>query len=126
MVQGGGITLVRTTHSAAWYFTTYEALKRRGEEGSGGGAILSPLVTMLAGGAAGVVATLSSHPLDVIKSVVQSRQHPCTWSDAVATLCRSHGRWGWAVRGLFPSLARGAVINAVNFLVYEQVAEALG
>lgn len=120
---GTSVTLLRTVHSCGWYFTSFEVAKRE----LGGETQLHPVAaTLIAGGIAGSVGAVSSYPLDVLKSYIQSLPLPQDprrdgTIRAAATVLYKHHGWGWLSRGLAATLARAALINAVNFCVYDTV-----
>ena len=103
------------------YFSTFESLKRRLGVGR--------LATAVAGGCAGCAGYLCTYPLDVLKSAAMAAPPGAPASDvAMAAIARrlraEHGgSWRWLLRGLGPTLARGFVINAVNFVAFEWVLE---
>ena len=109
--------VARQAPAAAVYFSSFEAFKRK----------LGPGIpaTAVAGGLAGCAAYLCTYPLDVLKSAIMAR--PAGTSDAdtrmLAVARRLQAEHGgsvrWLARGLVPTLARGFVINAVNFTLYE-------
>jgi len=110
-------TLLRQVPSGAVYFSSFEAFKRRlGDSG---------LATGVAGGCAGCVGYLVTYPLDVLKSSIMAASPgtssvSCSMVSVARRLQAENGRqWMW--RGLGPTLARGFVINAVNFAVFEWV-----
>ena len=96
---------------------------------------------MAAGGCAGVLYTAATHPIDTVKSLVQtdSIENPRYrgfldgWRQVLAQGGGHGGGGGGGVkgflglyRGLSPAIARAFVGNSVLFLTYESVLDALG
>lgn len=96
-----------------------------------------------AGGCAGVLYTAATHPIDTVKSLVQTdsietpryRGFLDGWRQVLAQGGRHGGdsKGGGGVkgflglyRGLSPAIARAFVGNSVLFLTYESVLDALG
>jgi len=92
-----------------------------------------------AGGCAGVLYTAATHPLDTVKSLIQTdsidspryRGFLDGWRQAVGH--RGNRGDGGGVkgflglyRGLSPAIARAFVGNSVLFLTYESVLDAIG
>jgi solute carrier family 25 (mitochondrial carnitine/acylcarnitine transporter), member 20/29 len=117
LYRGWWPTVARQAPAAAVYFSSFEALKRR----LGGGTA----ATALAGGFAGCAGYLCTYPLDVLKSAAMAAPPGSQPADVrmAAIARRLHaehgGSWRWLVRGLGPTLARGFIINAVNFSAFE-------
>ncbi|CBN77199.1 conserved unknown protein [Ectocarpus siliculosus] len=149
------------------YFGSYELCKQAlggrstgGAVGSGGGgapgderqqqhqeqAGIGPIVA--AGGCAGVLYTVATHPIDTVKSLVQTdsikapryRGFLDGWRQALAQGRRRHGvgRGDGAgavggvkaflglYRGLSPAIARAFLGNSALFVTYESVLDVLG
>ena len=119
--RGWWPTVCRQAPAAAVYFSSFETLKRA----LGGGAA----ATALAGGCAGCAGYLCTYPLDVLKSAAMAAPPGTPPAEvsmaAVARRLRAEhgGSFRWLARGLGPTLARGFVINAVNFVAFEWVLE---
>lgn len=89
-----------------------------------------------AGGCAGVLYTAATHPVDTVKSLVQTdsietpryRGFLDGWRQVLAQGGGHGGVKGFLglYRGLSPALARAFVGNSVLFLTYESVLDALG
>ena len=115
---------MRQTLSSPVYFGSYEVLKRAADASSDERRT-GALATMMCGGVAGVSAYASTYPFDILKSYAHAAP-PGTPAPEVRMLAvgrqmrREYGR-GWFVRGIGPTLGRAFVINAVNFIVYEEV-----
>lgn len=65
----------------------------------------------IAGIAAGIAQALTGHPLDTIKTRVQSGA-----AKTIREAFQQRGLWV----GLIPCLARAAITNSIGFYVYEQ------
>jgi hypothetical protein len=125
LLRGWWPTVWRQTLSSPVYFGSYEVLKRAADGSSGEQRRSGVLATMMCGGVAGVSAYASTYPLDILKSYAHAAP-PGTPPAEVRMLAvarqmrREYGR-GWFFRGMGPTLGRAFVINAVNFIVYEEV-----
>jgi hypothetical protein len=123
LLRGWWPTVWRQTLSSPVYFGSYEVLKRAADGSSGERS--GALATMMCGGVAGVSAYASTYPFDILKSYAHAAP-PGTPAPEVRMLTvarqmrREYGR-GWFFRGIGPTLGRAFVINAVNFIVYEEV-----
>ncbi|CAM9618708.1 unnamed protein product [Hapterophycus canaliculatus] len=132
------------------YFGSYEICKQQaftGESaGTGAGAErdgqaeqarpgVGPIVA--AGGCAGVMYTAVTHPIDTVKSLLQTDSMKAPryrgfldgWRQVLAPRSGgSGGRKGFLglYRGLSPAIARAFVGNSILFLTYENVLDALG
>lgn len=140
---GGAVTSVRDSFGYAWYFWTYELMKR---------LLLSrqadpfleptPKDVLIAGGVAGVVTWASVFPLDVVKTRLQTQS--MVLDEAVTPLlAREHGltaqRSSWQItkdiarteglkgfyRGIGVCSLRAFIVNAAQFFVYEQIMKIL-
>jgi hypothetical protein len=80
---------------------------------------------IIAGGCAGVAYVLSSYPLDVIKSVIQTSAEPLTIRQAVSRIMRTNGARGFAA-GLAPGILRAIPAASSTFVTYEFVRTRLG
>ena len=127
--QGLGVTVARNAVGVSAYFYFYEAARLRFAAGAPV-STLSPGAVMVAGGLGGLGYWVLCYPLDIVKTAVQT--------DAIAPAARKYAGaldaaaklWaeGGARRftaGLAPCLARAFPANAVGFLVYEAVKNAL-
>jgi len=117
LFRGWWPTVVRQVPSGAIFFSVFEALKRVFGDGA--------LATAAAGGCAGCAGYLCTYPLDVLKSAAMAAPPGTQPTDvsmlAVARRLRAEhgGSARWALRGLVPTLARGFVINATSFAIFE-------
>jgi hypothetical protein len=117
LFTGGTATVLRQTPSAAIYYTSYAAF-----EDSLRCHASRDVSALLAGGLAGVASCALTHPIDVVKSVMQGSsgvKGGCSISETVMHLNRVHGG-KWFVRGIAPTLLRAFVVNAVNFALFER------
>jgi solute carrier family 25 (mitochondrial carnitine/acylcarnitine transporter), member 20/29 len=117
LFRGWWPTVIRQVPSSAIFFSVFEALKRVLGDGA--------LATAAAGGCAGCAGYLCTYPLDVLKSAAMAAPPGTQPADvsmqAVAQRLRAEhgGSARWALRGLVPTLARGFVINATSFAIFE-------
>lgn len=122
--RGWWPTVWRQCLSAPVYFGSYEALKRVTDANASGSGSTAVLVTMLCGGIAGVSAYASTYPFDIIKNCAHAAPPGTPSADVtmLAVVRRMRHEHGprWYFRGMTPTLGRAFVINAVNFLVYEE------
>lgn len=95
---GFRLTLLRETASCGIYFGVYDWMRKREHS------------VPVAGGVAGMSCWGCLHPLDTVKTRVQSGQ-ALDWRTAM----KEGGLW----RGVSASLLRAGVVNAVGFTVYE-------
>lgn len=126
--KGMGATLAREMPANGIYFGAYESMKRRlagpgkSTEGLGSGSL------MMAGGVAGVGFWGTVYPIDVIKTRLQTdsdtRPRYRGMADCARKIVAAEGA-GALYRGVGPCLARAFPANAVTFLVFEWVKEAL-
>eukprot|EP00741_Cyanophora_paradoxa_P021351 tig00021348_g20610.t1 len=135
MFAGYGVTLLRDAPFAMIYFTSYELFKRAqgglraapADAPAGRAASDPELGTgnfLLAGAAAGVLASTCTSPLDVIKTRLQTqgmrqggRQY-AGLKDAVATIWREEGARGFT-RGLAARYLYIAPAASITFTAYE-------
>jgi solute carrier family 25 (mitochondrial carnitine/acylcarnitine transporter), member 20/29 len=114
------INTLREGVFCTFYFGVYETLKAFSS------SRLDPNLTVLASGAvAGIAGWTSSYPLDVIKSLVQTKRlGPPSPSTSAWSLARE--RWaamglrGFYV-GLMPSVIRAALVSSTRFYAFEFV-----
>ncbi|KAH9328492.1 hypothetical protein KI387_000600 [Taxus chinensis] len=137
-------TLVEIVPYAGLQFGTYDTFKRwikdwnqaGSMDKSGGGEGLSSSQLFLCGFAAGTVAKVVCHPLDVVKKRFQVeglRRHPRygapveektykgMW-DALSRIMKAEGLAG-LYKGILPSVIKSAPAGAVTFVVYEYTSD---
>ena len=123
LLRGWWPTVWRQTLSSPVYFGSYEVLKRAANEISGSNS--GPLATMMCGGVAGASAYASTYPIDILKSYAHAAPPGTAAAEvgmlAVARQMRQEYGPGWCFRGMGPTVGRAFVINAVNFIVFEEV-----
>ncbi|KAI8376307.1 mitochondrial carrier domain-containing protein [Radiomyces spectabilis] len=123
--RGLGITLLRDSPSYAFYFVTYEGLKRVFQSmKSDPNAELSTLDLLMAGGLAGFGAWIPAYPQDVIKSRIQNDVRIKSVSAAVRSLLREGGPRAF-FNGVGPTMARAFPANAATFFAYEMTMKAM-
>ena len=113
--RGMGATVLRETPSYGVYFATFEYLLQQQQH-----AQVSSLGLMMAGGIGGVLGWISTYPIDVAKTRIQSTGNSSTPS-TIACLTRAVREEGPAVlvRGLGATLIRAFPTNAAIFLAYK-------
>ncbi|CAM9641201.1 unnamed protein product [Scytosiphon promiscuus] len=151
--KGFSSMLLKESLGNTVYFGSYEICKQQafaaGSTGTRAGVEtdeqadqeqpgVGPIVA--AGGCAGVLYTAATHPVDTVKSLLQTdsigspryRGFLDGWRQALAQRSgRSGGGGGLKgflglYRGLSPAIARAFVGNSILFLTYENVLDALG
>jgi len=132
--QGQVATVFREFHGYGMYFMAYEALvQRQCRMANCARGDISTLNSALFGAAAGYSMWLTSYPLDVIKSRIQTDGLPSQsltrkysgFLDCAAQLWRAQGAKGF-FRGLTPTLIRSPFVNSATFVVFEQTMKLLG
>jgi len=125
LYRGITSTLVKDGPGYGFFFATYEYMKRRQRKNyqmEHGVEELPRLVesshVLLAGGTAGVVFGVLSHPIDVVKSTMQTdSSHKNTWE------CTKHiyrnGGFRAFLSGITPVAIRSFPAQAIGFFVYE-------
>ncbi|KAJ1730937.1 Mitochondrial carrier protein ymc2 [Coemansia biformis] len=124
-------TLLRELNGYGMYFLAYEALVQRTIQATGRprSELPSPLVCLY-GAAAGFAMWLTSYPIDVVKSKMQTdgfgsaRTYQGT-IDCVQKIIKREGVRG-LFRGITPCLLRAAPANAATFVGFEMALRALG
>lgn len=123
-------TLMRDLPGYGVYFICYEAIKRQfsglsKDEGDAHGHGVGFVPIVLAGGAAGTIMHASVHPLDVIKSVIQTQPtengKPTLYKgvfDCIKQIYKVEG-WQGFTKGLLPTCLRAFPASAIGFVVYE-------
>lgn len=121
--QGYAATLARNVPANVAYFAFYEWMKKQLSQGAPNGEI-APLAILAAGGMAGAFYWISSFPIDVIKSRMQTdhldkaqRSYANMW-DCAKKMKAQYGfrsfYWGFA-----PCLLRAFPANGACFFTYE-------
>jgi hypothetical protein len=124
LMRGAVATIMRDTPTCGAYFASYEAVCTMWRTRDEADARCEPpvLVTLFAGGIAGLLSWSLALPLDVIKSRVQSTppQAPTPRiSDVAVALYAEAGLKGF-FKGALPCILRAVPVNAVTFLVYDK------
>ncbi|KXS20790.1 putative mitochondrial carrier protein [Gonapodya prolifera JEL478] len=122
LFRGLWVTIVRDTPSFAFYFWSYEMVKKaledRAAKTNGAPRELNVIELILAGGTAGICCWLPCIPQDVVKSRFQSND---TYRSSLEAMRDVYARKG--IRGFFkgvgPTLVRAFPANAATFLAYE-------
>lgn len=114
------------------YFLCYEVLNRlllslHGASPIDGGAASSQLSNIelaISGAVAGVLAWLSTFPIDCVKTRVQASTQPASIVSAVQEVWAESGFRGFW-RGVGPTVIRAIPVNATLFVVYEATKDTL-
>jgi solute carrier family 25 carnitine/acylcarnitine transporter 20/29 len=122
--QGYSATLAREIPAYAVYFGTYESLMGMSEKQYGDRKKIPIKNIILYGAFSGLMLWISTFPLDVVKSCMQSdniqnRKYP-TIISTTTTIFREKGIGGF-FKGLTPCLLRAPPINAATFFTFELV-----
>ncbi|KAH9241466.1 hypothetical protein K456DRAFT_1718156 [Colletotrichum gloeosporioides 23] len=132
LYRGQVVTLLREFHGYGIWFAAYEGLVRFVMERDGikERKEVSSWKIAICGGLAGEALWLGSHPLDVIKSKMQSDgygkdQKYANMRDAFKQTWRE-GKFRAMFRGLGPALLRAMPVSAGTFATAEMVRSALG
>ncbi|KAJ2514788.1 Mitochondrial carrier protein ymc2 [Coemansia sp. RSA 1939] len=125
-------TVIREFNGYGMYFLAYEALVQRkmAESGLARSELSSGLVCLY-GAAAGFAMWLTSYPIDVVKSKLQtdgfsaeSRKYSGS-IDCVRKIMKQEGVGGF-FRGITPCILRAAPANAATFVGFEMAMRVLG
>ncbi|KAJ2688718.1 Mitochondrial carrier protein ymc2 [Coemansia spiralis] len=130
--KGQVATVIREFNGYGMYFLAYEALVQRTMRQTGRRRDeLSSGLVCLYGAAAGFAMWLTSYPIDVIKSKLQTdgfaagaRKYNGT-IDCAQKIMRQEGVRGF-FRGITPCLLRAAPANAATFIGFEMAMRVLG
>ena len=124
--QGFWITCIRDVPAWGFYFWTYESLWRRFINTNDS---LSKIyfVKIIAGGLAGWADFLPTYCFDVVKTVIQTDKSSQTPKviDTIITLYRTEGI-RWFFKGVFPTCVLAFPLNAIVFIVYDEIILVLG
>ncbi|KAJ2776724.1 mitochondrial ornithine carrier protein [Coemansia interrupta] len=134
LYRGIGPTVARETLGVGFWFGTYEMvcrelLRRKGKQAVDKDA-LGPGSIILAGGCAGIAYNVTSYPIDVVKSMIQTADvrsteaqsgSPARKGGVVATARAVYSAGGVPAfyRGLGITLLRAFPANAAMFMTYE-------
>ncbi|KAI7833868.1 hypothetical protein BX661DRAFT_222665 [Kickxella alabastrina] len=112
-------TLIREFNGYGMYFLAYEALVQRtiSQTGKSRSELSSGLVCLY-GAAAGFAMWLTSYPIDVIKSKMQT--------DGFSGSARKYSGVKGFFRGITPCLLRAAPANAATFIGFEMAMRVFG
>ncbi|ODQ81951.1 hypothetical protein BABINDRAFT_160168 [Babjeviella inositovora NRRL Y-12698] len=130
VMRGLGPTLVRETHGAGAYFSTYETLVARDMRNNKLARADIPSYRLCGYGAcAGYAMWLTVYPVDVIKSRFQTDNiAKPVYSNSIAcakAIFRSYGIQGF-FKGFVPTILRAAPANAATFCAFEMTMRAIG
>eukprot|EP00930_Biecheleria_cincta_P095916 TRINITY_DN87807_c0_g1_i1.p1 TRINITY_DN87807_c0_g1~~TRINITY_DN87807_c0_g1_i1.p1 ORF type:complete len:282 (-),score=42.78 TRINITY_DN87807_c0_g1_i1:8-853(-) len=118
---GLNVTVLREVPSYGVYFLVYdntkEYLSKHLQESS---------AVLLAGGAAGVIALAPFHPVDTVKTRLQSTTDPSATAFSVAKTGWQAEGMRFFFRGFVPFVLRTFVLNAATFYGFEEALRRLG
>ncbi|KAJ2661625.1 Mitochondrial carrier protein ymc2 [Coemansia sp. RSA 1200] len=125
-------TIIREFNGYGMYFLAYEALVQRkmAESGLARSELSSGLVCLY-GAAAGFAMWLTSYPIDVVKSKLQTDEFSAESRkysgsiDCVRKIMKQEGVGGF-FRGITPCILRAAPANAATFVGFEMAMRVLG
>jgi len=121
LYRGLGPTLVRDVPFSALYLASYEILKQKIPSKIDA----SPNTChILAGLGAGIMASLITHPADVVKTRMQVANSKTRLGSAVIGTLRESGLKGF-LAGLAPRLVRRTAMAALAWTVYERMLAAM-
>ncbi|KAF1942541.1 mitochondrial carrier [Clathrospora elynae] len=125
--RGSAMTLARDGPGSAFYFATYETVKRKltpKDPVTGQPGPLSMPAVMAAGGAAGIAMWIPVFPIDTIKSRLQSAEGQPTISGTIKRIHASGGLKAF-FPGIGPAMARAVPANAATFAGVELAHKAM-
>lgn len=125
--RGSAMTLARDGPGSAFYFATYETVKRNltpKDPVTGRPGELSMPAVMAAGGAAGIAMWIPVFPIDTIKSRLQSAEGRPTISGTIKGLY-ANGGYKAFFPGIGPAMARAVPANAATFAGVELAQKAM-
>lgn len=125
--RGSAMTLARDGPGSAFYFATYETVKRNltpKDPVTGKPGDLSMSAVMVAGGAAGIAMWIPVFPIDTIKSRLQSAEGRPTISGTIKGIHASGGLKAF-FPGIGPAMARAVPANAATFAGVELAHKAM-
>ena len=126
--KGLGATLLRDGIPHGVWFASYEYSKTKLSSGEGMGHLKdTPAVPLISGAFAAFTAWVVGYPFDIIKTRIQASEHRLTVSEATRDIYKeSNGRvLATFYRGFWMKIAKAVPASAINFLVYESVANEL-
>ncbi|KAF2625135.1 mitochondrial carrier [Macroventuria anomochaeta] len=125
--RGSAMTLARDGPGSAFYFATYETVKRNltpKDPVTGLPGQLSMPAVMAAGGAAGIAMWIPVFPIDTIKSRLQSAEGRPTISGTIKGIY-ANGGYKAFFPGIGPAMARAVPANAATFAGVELAQKAM-
>ncbi|KZM25420.1 carnitine transporter [Ascochyta rabiei] len=125
--RGSAMTLARDGPGSAFYFATYETVKRKltpKDPVTGLPGQLSMPAVMAAGGAAGIAMWIPVFPIDTIKSRLQSAEGRPTISGTIKGIY-ANGGYKAFFPGIGPAMARAVPANAATFAGVELAQKAM-
>ncbi|RHY87533.1 hypothetical protein DYB37_010922 [Aphanomyces astaci] len=121
--RGTGLQIMRDVPAFGSYFYSYEVLKDALTGGQPDNETTMNL--LLAGGLAGSISWMLTHPIDMVKTLVQSQgmDRVSMWD----VIRRQHALEGpkFLLKGFGATILRAFPVSAVTFLVYERTMQSL-
>ncbi|KAI1293660.1 Mitochondrial glycine transporter [Halotydeus destructor] len=120
-------TLLRDAPYSGIYFMFYSQLKGLiPETSTTSNSSSKPFSTFLCGLAAGLLASLSTHPFDVVKTKMQLERR--TYKNFVTAVMLIHSQKGFEgfLVGLAPRMIRRSLMSALAWTVYESLMKNVG
>ena len=123
--QGFWITCLRDAPACGFYFWTYEATWRKFIKKDDSSARIYA-IKVIAGGLAGCADWIPTYSFDVIKTKIQTDKSLVTPS-IMETIVDCYKKEGvrFFFKGLFPTWALAFPLNAIVFVVYDEIIEIL-
>ncbi|CAG2174228.1 unnamed protein product [Oppiella nova] len=122
-------TLMRDAPFSGLYFMFYSQLKQlvlTSSSTSPNNTSISPILTFTIGLNAGLMASIVTHPMDVVKTRMQL--YPKEFSSLISTLAlimKEKGVKGYFC-GLLPRMLRRTLVASMSWTVYEQLVKNIG
>lgn len=131
LFRGWKATMYRDMVGSSVFFMSYYAIRNRADPADGSFNMLTPLISLMAGGIAGIVCWIAIYPFDMWKSNVQrAKEFPVSPAHrSFITFMKE--RWqNMGIRaglftGLGPTLIRALPVNSSKILVYDLVVRLL-
>eukprot|EP00897_Mesotaenium_endlicherianum_P002120 jgi/Mesen1/1936/ME000146S01017 len=121
LFSGLGPTLVRDAPYSGLYLLLYARLRNSLKESWLPVAVPQSTANFIAGGTAGALATLVTHPADVVRTLLQLEGGQTkTVRGTVSFIWQKHGPAGF-FRGVVPRMSKRALQQALTWTIYEEL-----